>query len=284
MRQKYTLSNSMRVFEQYPEFISTDVRQHRTAVNSYKITEDLQTARHEALLPPTFIKGRSILDLGCCVGATGAWALHHGAKRYTGIDLEKQFVEQASSNLSKYFLQEKWSVIETSVEDFLINNKTKYDIIVASGIIYAFIDYHKFVKQLTSISGSVIIETQHPFFDWYNIISKCLPDDKKDEILSSFDPIPLLDNFPITMIKPTSMVKGQNNEHYEGGWGSFPSLKMLQVLFSNENFVIDVSAYEKLKKAIPELYGPMRYACVFHRKKETKKYPTVLELTNLDPK
>ena len=135
----------MSVFDQYPDFITTDGRQYRTIPNSYKISNQLQTARHQTLLPLELVKGRTILDLGCCVGATGAWVLHHGAKKYTGIDLDQEFVTQSNTNLAKYFSEDKWNVIQSSIEDFLANNNKKYDIIVASGVIYAFINYHWFV-------------------------------------------------------------------------------------------------------------------------------------------
>ena len=155
------------IFFKYPEFIDQDVRINRYKNNEfdlgYNINFELQFIRHNLSLPGYLIKDKTILDLGCCVGATGAWALHHGAKHYTGVDLQSKFCHLAKTNLSKYFNQESWDIQEKSFDEFFSSSNQKFDIVIAWGVLYHSIDYTRTLEIFSKFSNDrIIIESYSP--------------------------------------------------------------------------------------------------------------------------
>ena len=157
------------IFSSMPEFISTDVRVKRPIDVSYRIDSEFMQKRHEQMLSPELVRGKSVLDLGCAVAATGAWALYHGARYYTGVELQAKMAQDASNNLQKYFEhvdenEPKWEIFCTSIETFLSWSKAQYDIIIVSGVIYGIIDYFGFLADITKrAKEAVIIESMHPW-------------------------------------------------------------------------------------------------------------------------
>lgn len=150
----------MNIFNQYPEFISRDVRTERRDCEQYgpyNINADFQYQRHLAMMPPTELAGKRVLDLGCCIGGTGAWALHHGASRYVGVELQRSFCDIAKDNLSKYFAQGLWEIRCESFTDFFANNKEQFDIVVAFGILYQNIYFETLLKQLANLNADTIL-------------------------------------------------------------------------------------------------------------------------------
>ena len=140
-----------------PEFITRD---NRTQRKLNVITVEQMTKRHRALFPDDLVKGKSVLDLGCCLGATGYWCLSAGASRYVGVETQKEYAELGSTLLEKYYPKEKGKVLHSSVEDFLEKNMEKFDIICLLGVIYAFVDYYTLLKKVTEISnGTIIVES-----------------------------------------------------------------------------------------------------------------------------
>lgn len=155
------------IFLKYPEFIDQDVRINRYKNNEfdlgYNINFELQFIRHNLSLPGYLVKDKTILDLGCCVGATGAWALHHGAKHYTGVDLQSKFCKLAKNNLSKYFNQESWDIQEKSFDEFFSSSNQKFDIVIAWGVLYHSIDYTRTLEIFSKFSNDrIIIESYSP--------------------------------------------------------------------------------------------------------------------------
>lgn len=141
-------------FKKYPQFINTDIRTTRGMDTT---TFEVMYARHSILLPETLIKDKNVLDIGCCVGATGAWVLDNGAASYTGIELQEGFVKLANQNLTDCFPESNWKIINTSFEDFFKTNTEKYDIIYAGGVIYANYEYQQFLDDIAKISSDVIV-------------------------------------------------------------------------------------------------------------------------------
>lgn len=153
------------IFLDYPEFIERDPRKNRGTLElgRYQPTAKFQYIRHNITLPPHVLKGLKILDLGCCVAASGAWVLHHGAERYVGVEMEEKFCDIAKENLKKYFAEHQWDIKNQSVEDFFIENRDKFDIVIAWGVIFGSIETQKFLKELCNITtGRVLIDDMLP--------------------------------------------------------------------------------------------------------------------------
>lgn len=264
-------------FRSYPEFIETDVRKDRTDV-SYRVTDHLMDIRHRFMMPAETLARRTVLDLGCCVAATGAWCLHHRAKRYVGVELDKGFADQATANLSNRFPHSDWSIECTDILQFLSSNDKKFDIVMASGIIYAIMDVHGFLEKLSKIAGTIIIESVHPMDDWRDVLSKSLPPERADELIEQIDPTWMFEQFSIMRTRRNYMVKGQSGTYYEDSFGTYPSMASLDMIMNRLGFADDRRLYKNLKQAYPDLYGRKRFAMRFDKGRATKNIDTVNEL------
>jgi tRNA (cmo5U34)-methyltransferase len=147
------------IFLDYPEFINEDPRINRstTTIGGYRIDSKLQYVRHNTMLPPEIVKGCKILDLGCCVAATGAWALHHGASQYVGVELESASCDTAIKNLTKYFPDEQWTIKNQTFEVFFNENQDKFDIVIAVGVIYISVNIETLLQNICQVADQTII-------------------------------------------------------------------------------------------------------------------------------
>lgn len=147
-------------FNEYPEFIYNDVRQFR------KVSPiDIKTLslRHEVALPPEIIKDKSILDLGACLGATGAWCLANGARHYTGIEAQKSAVEKGNWLLNSYWDKSKFEFICEDNIQYLANCNQTFDIVVAFGIIYEYVDYYNFLSKIAKVANEyIVVDCRYP--------------------------------------------------------------------------------------------------------------------------
>jgi SAM-dependent methyltransferase len=139
-------------FEAAPEFITRD---HRRDRSFYPVTIDNMHRKHMVLLPPETLVGKSVLDLGCCLGATGHWALSNGAVRYVGIEAQHEYVEVARELLTKHH-GDAAEVVEQSIESWLETNTDVYDIVCLFGVLYAFTDYYSVLVQSASCCRETI--------------------------------------------------------------------------------------------------------------------------------
>lgn len=128
-------------------FISSDPRINRPEHWQYTVTPDLMKTRHELFFQKTDLNGKSVLDLGCCCAATGAWVLDNGAAHYTGVELQKDFVKTSINNMSEYYDRSKWNIIESSVEEFLDVSDQTYDVILIAGMLHCIFDYQKSIDR-----------------------------------------------------------------------------------------------------------------------------------------
>jgi tRNA (cmo5U34)-methyltransferase len=153
------------IFLDYPEFIDRDPRKNRGTLElgRYQPSAKFQYIRHNTTLPPSMLAGLKVLDLGCCVAASGAWALHHGADSYIGIEMEKKFCDIAEENLKTYFPEHRWKIKNQSIEEFFSENQNKFDIVIAWGIIFGSLETQKFLKELCKITKDrVLIDDMQP--------------------------------------------------------------------------------------------------------------------------
>lgn len=235
----------MNAFQRFPQFIDTDIRVNRRPPFGYVVNYTQMLERHLALLPEKLIAGCSVLDLGCCVAATGAWVLDLGASSYTGVELQKDFVSQARENLSESFSNHNWKIIESSIENFFKTNTEKYDIVYLGGIIYTSLYYQEILKNSAGISNvAVVIESK-------------TPDILKNQSLPKFN----TDFSPIVEYVDDLGMLHEDSDNLRIR-SAVPSLGAVGMILDDLGFDLD---FESCK-----LYGagelPSRYGGVFYRK------------------
>jgi 2-polyprenyl-3-methyl-5-hydroxy-6-metoxy-1,4-benzoquinol methylase len=236
----------MNVFEKFPQFIDTDVRTNRPM--GYTVSADLMTQRHAALLSKDLVQGRSILDIGCCVGATGAWVLEAGAASYTGIELQHTLSQLAKSNLKQCYPDHSWSVIETSYEDFFRDNADKYDIIYAGGVIYAGLEYQKFLKECVDRSNhAVVIESGNPVF----IINANAEQN--------------LEFYPVTVYSEDSFMNHESGGNMLKITCAQPSAGAVRMLLEKYGCKFDQHSYDAVKRITDTEYQLRRWGAVFYK-------------------
>lgn len=141
-------------FDQYPEFVDTDLRKVRktTTVSSESLHK-----RCAVLLPKWLIEGKTILDLGHCLGAFGQWALSNGATHYTGVDINRNFCNSSKTMLGKYWKEEQFNIVCSDLLSYLKDNNKQYDIVVASGVIHGYLDVFQLIKLISQASDEYIV-------------------------------------------------------------------------------------------------------------------------------
>lgn len=149
----------MSPFEAAPEFIEEDNRTRRI-INPVSIQQ--MHNKHEVMFPHSLVTEKSILDLGCALGATGHWCLTQGAKSYTGIEGQDRYAQKARELLEKYH-PGKARIEHMPIEQNLETSST-YDIVCLLGVLYVFVDQYSVLKRAcTKAREYVIIESQYPY-------------------------------------------------------------------------------------------------------------------------
>jgi len=146
-------------FDDHPEFYEEDNRKHR---QRNPITKRTLEAKFGVLLPAWLVKGRTVLDLGSCIGAAGQWSLFHGAASYTGVEVQDDYVVKSRAFLSGWGARA--STVKSDIRSFLAQAAPRsYDIVVAAGVLYLFIDPEAIVERICSVANeAVVIESNHP--------------------------------------------------------------------------------------------------------------------------
>lgn len=150
----------MLFFQQYEEFVERDNRQQRPHT---PVTAETLTRKHEAMVPKQLVEGKTILDLGSCIGASGHWVLSNGAVSYTGVEFQKEYVDLSNELLSKYWSKEQFKIIHADLEKFLIETIEKYDVVLVCGILYGFLNTHGILKSISNIANyCIVVDTSYP--------------------------------------------------------------------------------------------------------------------------
>ena len=147
----------MNPFDLAPDFIEYDNRRLRTHHQTTKLS---LFNKLKVQLPDYLIKDKTVLDLGSCLAAAGYYAIKNGAKEYIGVEAQTHYVDLSNKLLSKYCPQDSYKIIQQEVEDFLdeqIANGVKYDVVLAAGVIYCFLDIVNILKKITMVSKDVVV-------------------------------------------------------------------------------------------------------------------------------
>ena len=231
-------------FTRMPEFIDRDHRRNRTM--AYAVDTDFMFNRHRIMLPRTLIEGKTVLDIGSCYGATGAWCLDNGATHYTGLEPQHKFVVDSKEMLGARYTAEQFDIVEDTIEKF--TSDKKYDIIIASGVIYASYDPYQFINKVTKMANhSIIVETEHPF-QAGKLLWKTPPPGFLRRRLREVNIIQIVDDRPI-------MIDADSDSNF---WctGVHISIQAITSIFRRNKWSHDNSSYLKAEREIPEKYDP----------------------------
>lgn len=130
----------------FKEFIDNDPRKDRDYIT---VTDESLTKRCESMLPPHLILGKTILDVGCSLGAMGRWSFEHGCLSYEGVEIQDGYRDKAKQLLSNY--------PQSQFYKFIGEVDKTYDIVIAAGILNSIDDQMGFIRNLCSKSNDYII-------------------------------------------------------------------------------------------------------------------------------
>lgn len=146
-------------YDEHPGFYLEDNRQNRTY---NPINLEVLDAKYSTLLPEWLVEGKSVLDLGACLGAAGQWALFYGADRYTGVECQHAYASKGKALLGHWGTRAKLE--QGDIQAYLANCPAEsFDIVLAAGILYLFMDPKEIVGEMCRVAKhAVIVETNHP--------------------------------------------------------------------------------------------------------------------------
>jgi 2-polyprenyl-3-methyl-5-hydroxy-6-metoxy-1,4-benzoquinol methylase len=255
------------VFSTQPEWIGDDDRIHRPIVVpsptksgpslSYKIEPEFMYHRHRVMLPPELIKDKTILDIGSCMGATGAWCLANGAKHYTGIEKLERYVKPSTALFTKYFNPTQFDIIQSDISEF--ETDQQYDIVVVSGMLYAVFDSFGFMEKVSKLCReTIIVDTVHPFNGYRRLYPNATDQERKD--ISKV----------ISIIQPSERIRMQSVQEKVSVrvTASIVSVQALVMIMKNHNFEYNDELYSQAETEMPYYYDVEkhnRYMAKFSR-------------------
>lgn len=239
------------IFETHPEFINLDHRASRPGAGwSYIITPEFMYNRHRVMLPADLIQGKTILDIGSCLGATGDWCLANGATHYTGLEVQDEYVELSNRLLLKYNNSSKFDIIKTSFEHYSFDKQ--YDIVVASGVLYGIFDPYMFVNKITSLATTaIIIESAHPYNAFKTLFPRLTPQERYT-ISREVSLVQIIKTGGI-------MIDAKAPRQVTGFAASVPSVVGLSTLFKNCSWEHDTRLYDQAEEEMPQIYNVLNH-------------------------
>lgn len=213
------------LFNDESPFIQLDNRRFRPELPT---TAELLNIRHEAILPAEIVAGRSVLDIGCALAATGKWVLDREARSYTGVEPQKIYADTATQLLSPYPQAE---IVCVRGEEFLAQLSQQYDVVALIGVLHGQYNPLSMLEAACSVAKEyVCIET--PGYDG-----------------SGAAMIPLRE-----LRMPAA---GRNAEFHGFGWRIAPSA--LSIMMEHLGFLPDTAVTYLQRSRYP------RYSCRFRR-------------------
>lgn len=148
---------STNIFEQATEFVDLDPRRLR---DSQPVSTDSLYKRLKVQIALDDITDKTMLDLGSALGGAGHYALTHGCKHYTGVDAQNYYIETSNQSLSKYWTEDKFTIVHQDIEEFLdcaISQGLKWDFVLASGMLYGFLNPVDILAKIASVATETIV-------------------------------------------------------------------------------------------------------------------------------
>jgi len=238
-------------FDIEPGFFLEDNRNQRQVV---PVTKDTLNVKHEALLPEWLIKGKRVLDLGSCIGATGHWCLSFGAAHYTGVELQPEYLRISEKLLSKHWSNNQFTLVKSEISNFLDQvTEEQFDVVVMAGVLYVFADYFSILKKMAFASK-----------EWV-LIESILPQRNRNP------------DAPVVEFVPHQTITLPNGQERARGLGSRISpggLEMIMSLFgfgTKEGVIRPVAvegSHDAFNEIIPGWKTPVRFMMRFKRGEE----------------
>lgn len=255
------MTDAKNIFLEQPEFVNSDPRFNRPRFAGYDTNPEFMLARHELFLPRPLIENKNVLDLGSCNAASGAWCLSEGAASYTGVEMQESFVKSSTQLLTKYYAHRKWEIIQSSIEDYLASPKEVFDLVLASGVLYAFSDAVGILKAIARIANTLVVESRHPRTF---VKTPYLSDAVKRNWLPSKSYVDFIENEPFISLGREAMVLPDQQTIYFKG--TTPSMGAVKYIMEITGFRYYDGLNRALKKRLPQWYSPAeRFGLFFAR-------------------
>jgi len=263
----------LNIFETQTDFITRDPRTDQAIERAF--TAETQLARYEAWIPPQFLKDKSVLDLGCCLGAFGAYALSNGAKKYVGVEISKPLAAIADQNLTKYYgYLDNWDIVTDSCETFLENNLEEYDYIIIGGVLHAITNFLPVLTAMATCGNVIVIESVHPNIPFLLSLIDEVGKIKGKESYEHLQQLMLGVEYVYSFVGYNSegkMMHHNNREAVSNVLSILPSMGALKTIMNRLGYKEDIRGYTTLKKAYSEHYGfGKRFLLAFVRDSEAK--------------
>lgn len=247
-RLKNTQLNTDKMKQFNEELLTSDWRKNRPEKYGLTMTDKKTIDKHERLLPPELIEGKSILDIGSYISQTGDWCLNNGAAKYTGVEVIKDFADKGLELMEKYHAGENWNVINTSIEDYFANHNEKYDIIFCWGVLFSQMDHAWFIKNLTDRADRITINGRHPKVMWNDNQHEI-----SDTLWRKFEY-----DIPYQEWQVNEMTQTAEKNASVRVTSAHTSMKAVQLLMESNGFVSSTESYDYFKKVMPEDIGMFR--------------------------
>jgi SAM-dependent methyltransferase len=140
----------------------------------------------EALVPREVVSGRTVLDLGACIGAMCHWSLSAGAVRAVAVECQADFCVRSAELLRRAQGEDQWpavptagwtraplptspelrvhadeerfGVVEAGMREFLAaSGDRSFDVVIAAGVLQCFPDPVVVVNELLRVTGRALV-------------------------------------------------------------------------------------------------------------------------------
>ena len=179
--EREPIDSSDDCFDRCPYFADEDARKRRGWNPIVKAT---LVGKCEALVPREVVAGRTVLDLGACIGAMCHWSLSAGAVRAVAVECQADFCIKSAQLLRR--AQDQWpavctqgwtnqplptspdlrvhadearfGVVEAGMREFLAaSGDRSFDVVIAAGVLQCFPDPVVVVNELLRVTGHALV-------------------------------------------------------------------------------------------------------------------------------
>ena len=126
------------------------------------VTPGSLNAKCEASLPPALVRGRSVLDLGACVGHAGWWALRNGARFYCGVEAQPAYAQTALRLFAAHFAPGEYEIVQDDLIAYLKRDARRFDIVLLAGVTYGFVDPLYLLRLCAERAQTIVVDTWYP--------------------------------------------------------------------------------------------------------------------------
>lgn len=230
------------------EFFTSDWRKNRPLKYGLTMTDKKTIDKHEYLLPPELIRGKSVLDIGSYISQTGDWCLNNGAAKYTGVEIIKEFADKGRELMQKYHAGEEWEIINSSVEDYFQQHQDRYDLIFCFGVLFSQIDHAWFIRNVCQRADRITINGRHPKVMWNEDHTEI-----SDHLWHKLEY-----DIPYQEWQENVMTQTAESNASVRVTSAHTSMKAVQMLMRMNGFSSSTATYDKLKSVMPDDMGMFR--------------------------